>query len=85
MAEYTAVPTSTRSALVAGAVDVNLQNQGSCLLRYATHTTTPTGVGMTLKPGQVHPVKVAAGSSLYVWAQDASADARVVAIDVPST
>lgn len=85
MAEFTAAPTASWVSLVTGARDVNLQNQGSCQFRYATHTTTPTThIGMILKPGQVHPVKIATGENLYIRALDPTTDARAVAIDVPS-
>lgn len=84
MAELTAIPTTSWASLVAGPKDINLQNQGSCEVRYATHTTTPTGVGMILKPGQIHPVKATTGTNIYIKANDPSTDARVVATDVPS-
>lgn len=85
MAELSATPTTSWASLVAGPKDINLQNQGSCEVRYASHTTTPTGVGMILKPGQVHPVKATTGENIYVKANDPSSDAKVVAIDVPSS
>ena len=85
MAEYSVVPTTSWASLVAGPKDVNLQNQGSCEVRYATHTTTPTTAGMILKPGQIHPVKATTGTNIYVKANDPSSDARVGAVDVPTS
>lgn len=84
MAELSATPTTSWASLVAGPKDINLQNQGSCEVRYATHTTTPTGRGMSLKPGQTHPVKATTGTNIYIKANDPTADAFVVATDVPA-
>lgn len=84
MAELTATPTTSWAVLVAGPKDINLQNQSSCNVRYATHTTTPVGSGMSLHPGQIHPVKATTGENIYVKATDPSSDAKVVAIDVPT-
>lgn len=83
MAEYTAVPDGDWAVLVAGPIDLNMQNQGSCEVSYATHTTTPVGGGMKLKPGQIHPVKATTGENIYIRALDATSDARVTAIDAP--
>lgn len=85
MAEYSQVPTTTWTSLVAGPKDLNICNRGSCTVVYATHTTTPVGIGMSLKSGQTLPVKVTTGENLYLKANDPSSDARVVGIDVPSS
>lgn len=78
MAEYTAVPTTSWASLVAGAVEIDLQNQGSCPVKWATHTTTPTGGGVTLRSGATVNIKCPSGSNIYVKANDPSSDARVV-------
>jgi hypothetical protein len=86
MAETRLNVTSSWQSMITGALDVNLQNLSIRNVRYTTHTTTPTAshVGLSLDPGEVHPVKVASGSNLYVRSLDAVSGDVVVAIDVPA-
>jgi hypothetical protein len=40
---------------------------------------------MILKPGQIHPVKATTGTNIYIKANDPGSDARVAAVDVPTS
>lgn len=87
MSETKQVPTSSWVSMVAGPLNVNLQNQSPRhVLQYTTASATPsntTVVGVRLYMQSTHPVNIATGDNLYIKCSDADSGDLAVAISVP--
>lgn len=80
MATEISVDSSAYSAVVAGPIDVYLQNHGTFEVAYRVATTGAQSIDadhMVLRNKALHPVRVPTGSSLYARVREKSVDKSV--------
>ena len=82
MAITVVIATAEWQVVKAGPADVNFQNKASDSVLYATASSTPSD-GVVLRGGEIHPVAIGEGESLYVRNVESwrAYTCQVVAID----
>lgn len=81
MATEVTVDSSAYSSVVAGPIDVYLQNHGSFEVAYRVATTGAQDIDadkMILRSKALHPVRVPSGSSLYARVLEKSLSRSVI-------
>lgn len=80
MATAVTVTSAAFAAVVAGPLDVYFQSHGPYEVKYRVATTAAQSIdadAMVLAKGEIHPVRIPDGSSLYARVREKASDASV--------